>query len=106
MKLIPFSKDWSKLSQRLFITLRKSEKAQVGEVVKIYNKPNVVVFKACCLLVMKSTLGELSTALLCYDTDTHTRAAAIAEIQQFYKTSLTDDSVFYLHLFQKEVQDP
>ena len=105
MKIIPFSKDWSKLSQRLFITLRKSEKAQQGEVVKIYNKPNVDVFKACCLLVMKTTLGELPTALLCYDTDTHTREGAIAEIQQFYKISLAEDTVFYLHLFQKEVQN-
>lgn len=102
---IVFSKNWSKLNQQMFTTLRKSKKAQEGEVVKIYNRPNVVVFPARCLLVMKFPLAQLSTYLLCVDTDTRSRTAAIAEIQQFYSKQLTDDTIFYLHLFQKEDPD-
>ena len=105
LTIIPFSKNWSKLDQPMFTTLRKSKKALEGEMVKIYNKSNVNVFPAQCLLVMKFTLGELSTGLLCVDTDTKSRSAAIAEIQQFYRKPLTDETVFYLHLFQKEDQD-
>lgn len=101
--VIVFSKYWTKLDQPMFTTLRKSKFAKEGEKVKIYNKPNVDVFPALCLLVVKFPLGKLSTVLLCIDTDTRTREAAISKIQQFYRTPLTDDTVFYLHLFQKEV---
>lgn len=103
--VIVFSKNWSKLDQNMFTTLRKSKFAKEGEIVKIYNKPNVNVFPALCLLVEKFTLAELSTVLLCIDTGTKTREAAISKIQQFYPTPLTDETIFYLHLFQKEVQN-
>jgi len=103
--VIVFSKYWTKLDQPMFTTLRKSKKAQEGEKVKIYNKPNMDVFPARCLLVMKFPLARLSTYLLCVDTDTRSRTAAIATIQQFYSKQLTDDTIFYLHLFQKEVQN-
>lgn len=99
---IPFSKNWTKLSQKMFTTLRKSRKAKANEYVEIYNRETRERFNAQCVLVQKIPLAEISTSLLQVDTDTNSREEAIQEIQSFYRTPLTPSTIFWVHLFQKE----
>ncbi|MGC9781736.1 MAG: hypothetical protein HZR80_21020 [Candidatus Heimdallarchaeota archaeon] len=102
MNGLPFSFNWSKLHQPMFTTLRKSKKVQEEEQVKVLNRKIGETFTARCLLVVKYPLDAIPTSLLCYDTDTITREDAIAEIQSFYRKPLTPETIFYIHLLQKE----
>jgi len=101
VKELPFSKNWSKLSQQMFTTLRKSKKISEGELAKIIIKGIDGSIIARCLLVVKLPLASISSYLLCVDTDSKTREEAIAQIQAFYHNALTPGTNFFIHLFQR-----
>jgi len=101
VKEIPFSKNWSKLRQQMFTTLRKSKKAKEGELTKIIIRNISGSFTVRCLLVVKLPLASISSELLCVDTDSKTREEAIAKIQAFYHNALTPGTNFFIHLFQR-----
>ena len=107
LRTLVFSKDWSKLTDRVFTNLRKTccyfkvnEKVQVY--IKQIDKRLEKRFIATVIFKSKQKLRDISTSLITYDTDTKTRQEAFQVLQKFYHLPLTEDTEFYLLLLKKE----
>jgi hypothetical protein len=83
--VLKFSRDWSKLNERMFTTIRKAHPP--------YDAPEMTIFQvetptrkflACLTFNTETSVNDLSTDLLTYDTDTDTREHALAVLNGFY----------------------
>ncbi|MGC9781739.1 MAG: hypothetical protein HZR80_21035 [Candidatus Heimdallarchaeota archaeon] len=101
MSEIPFSKNWSKLQEKQFTTIRKRKMAKIRWINKVINRATKEEFDVSCHRIDKLSLQEIPTDLLLKDTDSKTREEAITKIQSFYRKPLTDDTIFYVHYLEK-----
>jgi hypothetical protein len=103
LKQLVFSKWYAKLSEGLFITLRKRPQCFAGEIVEVTIKKSPVYFHAQCLQVIPLPLEELSDELLQFDTDCSTRKEAINLLQSFYRNKIEPTTKFYLHILTQKI---
>lgn len=88
--VLKFSRDWPKLDAPIFTTIRKSHapyEADEGTVFDVETPTRR--FTAVLLFNTGSSIEDLSTDLLCYDTDTKTREEALAVLNGFYRNPPT-----------------
>lgn len=91
MKIIKFAKDYPKLQEDLFTTIRRPpKKLRLGQCI-IKSPKNE--FKA--VLVRKTTLNirDIETSVLSYDTDTRSRDEAIEALKEYYPELVEDSEV-------------
>lgn len=93
---LPFSDtDYSKLSFRVFPTLRRRDKyGSVGEVNEIKKGPKgerVTIGKAQIVAKETKTLDELSTPFLCFDTESKHWDEAYQRLNRFYRKPIEPD---------------
>jgi hypothetical protein len=89
--VLKFSRDWSKLKERMFTTIRKPHAP--------YDAPEMTIFQvetptrkflAVLTFSIETSINDLSTDLLTYDTDTDTREHALAVLNSFYRDPPTN----------------
>jgi hypothetical protein len=86
LPVLKFSHDWTKLNDRIFTTIRKPHDPYdrpEGEIFDVISPTKR--FEAILLFSIQSPIQDLSTDLLCHDTDTVTREQALATLNGFYK---------------------
>lgn len=104
MKTVKFNKDFSKLNQNKFGTLRKAPEGQnipyaENNVYKI-ESPSMK-FKAKCTGIHVVRLEDVSTTFLVYDTDTNSREDALTILKEFYP-DLSEKDIFLGIFFERE----
>ena len=86
--VLRFSRDWSKLNERMFTTIRKPHPpydAPEGTIFQVETPTRT--FLASLAFSTETELEELSTDLLTYDTDSDTRERALGVLNSFYRTA-------------------
>lgn len=97
--VVEFGKEYPKLFNPFFNTIRKSDKGlSPGQRVVI--KTPLRTFKARVAFVEERVLKDLPTSILTYDTDTLCRMDALDHLNQYYPY-LTWESVVYLIGFER-----
>ena len=99
---IPFSKNWSKLQEDEFTTIRK-QKYKFRWIHTVINRATKEEFDVRILSIEEYHLEDIPTDLLLKDTDSSTRKEAIAKIQKFYRKPLTDGTIFYVHYLKRSI---
>ena len=100
MKTMKFSKDYTKLDDRVFTTIRRRDKWEAGETVKV--EAPTKNFHAKIIYHCGVMLDDLSTEVLCYDTDTETREKALTLLNSFYRKPLAWNEYLEFYLLRKE----
>ena len=101
MKVIKFSKHYSKLEDRLFTTIRRYDRYKTGELVAIRTPKKQ--FYATILHKFRAIIGELDPKLLYYDTDLSDLTEVFDLFNSFYKNPITPfDSMTVLILRRKD----
>lgn len=89
LQVIKFTHDYPKLDDEKFTTIRRyGGRYKVGEVYEV--KAPSQRFIAFLVSKEKKTLEEMSTAFLCYDTNTANREEAIKVLNSFYKKPISE----------------
>lgn len=90
MKVIRFAKDYRKLQEGLFTTIRTPPKPlRTGSKCTIQTPTKK--FKAVVVMRRKYPICEIETDILTTDTDTHSREEALAVLREYYP-DLEEDS--------------
>lgn len=87
MNVIKFSKDYPKLEDRVFTTIRRYDRYKIGELVAIRTPKKQ--FYATILHKFKAVMGDLHAKFLCYDTDTLNDTEAYDVFNSFYRNPVT-----------------
>ncbi len=95
-QILYFSKDWSKLNERLISTLRKRCKYEEGEEVIIHSPSHNFIAKI--LQIVNVDLNTFPEPLLCYDTDTKNKSDALKVIQSFYRNDILECDFHFILL--------
>ena len=88
MKKLKFSKDWKKLNDPIFTTIRRRTDLEEGNIIDIISPKKK--FKGIVLFRTSIELSKISTSLLTYDTDTLIRNEAIKVLNSFYQKEIKD----------------
>lgn len=99
MKILKFSKDYSKLEDRVFTTIRRYDRYKVGEIVSV--KTPTKQFHVLILHKFKSKAKDLHKEFLCYDTDTDNLIEAINVLNSFYKKPINDFEKMTILILEK-----
>ena len=83
MKTIRFAKDYPKLQDNFFTTIRTPPKPLRTGTVCIMKTPTKE-FKAILMMKRMHPICEIETSILTVDTDTHSREEALAVLREFY----------------------
>jgi len=103
MKTIKFSKDYPKLEEILFSTIRAApKKLRTGQVCRI-ESPSME-FKAVVVKKLTQKLSEIDMEDLLLDTNTTSRDEAMAELREYYP-DLEKDSEVQVLWFVKDKRD-
>ena len=86
LPVLKFSRDWTKLQDRVFTTIRKSHPPYEGPEGESWSvQTPTKTFTAKLLLNTNTSIDDLSDSLLMYDTDSPTREEALQKINSFYR---------------------
>ena len=103
MKVIKFAKDYPKLQEILFSTIRTTpKKINPGQPCQI--KSPSMEFRAALAKKYTKKLSEIDTNELIQDTNTHSRDEALAELREYYPDLEESDEVQILW-FVKDGRD-
>lgn len=104
--VLPFSNHYEKLDHPVFPTIRRRDKyGEVGDRVTVTVKGETLC-EAEIIAKEQRCIGNMSTAFLCYDTDTETEQAAEDVLNSFYRTPIrvTEELTQYV-LLKRESGD-
>jgi len=103
MRVIKFSRDYSKLYAHIFPTIRRYDHYPYGEYqVVVKKKDGLEIFFAKLILKVKVELKNIPTEFLVYDTDTNTREEAVNLLNSFYKKPISEDEELTILLFKRK----
>lgn len=92
MKLIKFAKDYPKLQDDIFSTIRATpKKLRTGQVCQI--KSPSMEFKAILVKKLTEKLSDIDTKALIQDTNTTSWEEAMAALREYYPDLEEDDMV-------------
>lgn len=92
MKTIRFAKDYPKLNDVFFTSIRTPPKPlRTGTV--CFMKTPTKTFKAILVMKRMHRICEIETSILILDTDTHSRDEALAVLREFYPDLEEDGEV-------------
>ncbi len=95
MQVIKFSKDYPKLEDNVFTTIRRYDRYQIDD--KVIIETPTKEFEAIIIHKFKETLGLLGLEFLLYDTGTNTFSEALKVLNSFYRKAIkTDEKVTIL----------
>ena len=104
MDKIKFSHRYSKLSGKVFTTIRRYDRYTADKQYEVdvkFGFGKTHRFDAFLLDKYKRRLRDIPTGLLLYDTDEPTRERAVELLNSFYRKRVEDDEVLTILLFMR-----
>lgn len=98
--IIKFNKMYPKLQNRWFNTIRRATELEVGQIVDVQSP--MERFKSRVTFIKETTLDQIPTSTLTYDTDTLTRLEALEELRNYYPKLTMQSSIVLIGLERLE----